>query len=525
MVVNKPLLFQQLFNNFLEVNRDVVAIIISDYEGLIIAAEKRKDIDIELISVLTAIVNPILERLRNEFSFKRFGSASFDTDEYRILFISIDERTILNMVSYNMASIDKLTPYGYFLAEKSAQILAAEEGDLVQVSVPNFEYESQESEKLKEQIYQLRLDSGGKYRFKFVIVGDHEVGKTSIVRRFVEKKFLKDYRATIGINILAHTIEFFGNEINLSLWDVGAQEYFKRFRKTYYSGAQAAFIVFDLTLRKSFNNVKIWHDELKEFIGKKDLPIVIVGNKFDLVDQRQVNFQEGVQLAGELSNEKFSRISYIETSALTGENVEDAFSLISYHYIMKSKEMEEKRLQDDLFDELSSILESKGSLTLSIIDKTPFWNPVLQILTEINASSDNLNKLGFLTKLKDDKEEKIYHYSSGLIIKSYLYDSFDVSDADGVFCIFDAREKENIDPIWREIVIKIIDKVQENKVILIGIRVTENVNWSRLMEEFNINEQLENKMVSLLFFKIGVEYQLEIYDELKIMLSTIKSFP
>jgi len=284
LVVNKPQLFQQLFNNFLEINRDVVAIIVSDCEGLIIAGEKSKDIDIELISVLTAIVNPILERMRNEFSFKKFGSASFDMDEYRMLFISIDEQTILSMVLNSMTSIDKLSPYGYFLAEKAAQILGAEEDDLVQVSVPNFDYESQESERLKEQIYQLRLDSGGKFRFKFVIIGDHEVGKTSIVRRFVEKKFIKDYRATIGINILTHSVEFFGNEINFSLWDVGAQEYFKRFRKTYYLGAQAAFIVFDLTNRKSFNNVKIWYNELKEFIGKKDLPIVIVGNKSDLID-------------------------------------------------------------------------------------------------------------------------------------------------------------------------------------------------------------------------------------------------
>ncbi|MFX1490167.1 MAG: hypothetical protein ACFFBI_13525, partial [Promethearchaeota archaeon] len=73
MVIRKNKLFVELFSKFLEVNREVEAIIISDVEGLIIAGEKRKDIDMELVSVLTSIINPVLERMRNEFAFKKFG--------------------------------------------------------------------------------------------------------------------------------------------------------------------------------------------------------------------------------------------------------------------------------------------------------------------------------------------------------------------------------------------------------------------------------------------------------------------
>ncbi|MHA2290356.1 MAG: hypothetical protein ACXABG_16335, partial [Promethearchaeota archaeon] len=98
----------------------------------------------------------------------------------------------------------------------------------------------------------------------------------------------------------------------------------------------------------------------------------------------------------------------------------------------------------------------------------------------------------------------------------------DVAGSDGVFCIFDARSEEHIDPQWREVIIKIIEDLEENKVALIGIRVSEKSDWSQIMEEFNVNELLEEKMVSLLFFKIGVEYRLEIYDQLKVMLNTIK---
>ena len=71
------------------------------------------------------------------------------------------------------------------------------------------------------------------------------------------------------------------------------------------------------------------------------------------------------------------------------------------------------------------------------------------------------------------------------------------------------------------LIINIIQEIQENRVILIGIRVSEELDWSDILEEFNVNEYLEKKMVSLLFFKIGLEYRLEIYDELEVMFSTI----
>ena len=94
MVLRKNTLFVDLFSQFLEVNEDVVAIIVSDAEGLIIAGEKRKDIDMELVSVLTSIINPVLERMRSEFAFKKFGNATFDTEDHRLLFISVDEERI-----------------------------------------------------------------------------------------------------------------------------------------------------------------------------------------------------------------------------------------------------------------------------------------------------------------------------------------------------------------------------------------------------------------------------------------------
>jgi len=518
MPLNKKRLFNELLTKFLLKYEDVDALIVSDHEGFIISGQKRASVDMELVSVLTALINPVLERIRDEFAFKKFGSASFDTEENRLLFISIDENITLSVVLDILASVDKISPYAYFLAEKTAQIIDANEDDIIQLDIPNFGTEIDtlsEASRIKEQIYQMRLDSGGIYKFKFIIVGDKAVGKSSIVRRFVDDKFSLDYRSTLGLNVLSHSMKFYGNEVYFSLWDLGGQAYFKRFRKAYYVGTQAAFIVFDVCERETFSNIKIWYEELKEFLGNKNIPIIIVGNKIDLSDQRSVQYKEGIALVDELTRKNTdSYISYIETSALTGENIEDSFSLIAYHYIIKSKEREEQKLKENLMIQINSILNKNKKLVITFITENPFFSPGLQILNEVNSLCE-------CDKLIDDKEKRLYEYSNGLLVKNFLFDNVDVADSDGVFVIFDARNMKQIDPKWKEVVVNIISNLKENKVILIGVRVSDETDWSEVMEEFNVNEYLEEKMISLLFFKIGFEYRLEIYDELEVMFSTI----
>ncbi len=514
--LSKNTLFNELLNNFLEVNKETEAIIVSDEEGLMIAGEKREDIDMEIVSVLTAIINPILDRIRYEFDFKKFGSCSFETDHNRLIFISVDEKVMLSIVLNTMASVEQYSPYGYFLAEKTAQILNIREGDYIQLSIPDFKYEAEQAKRMKNQLYQLDTDLSGSYKFKFIITGDHNVGKTSIIRRFAENRFLSDYRATIGLNIISHNFESFGNNINVSLWDIGAQEYFRRYRKTYYSGAQAGFIVFDLTNRTSFENIKNWYDELNEFIDNRDLPIIIIGNKKDLVENCAVNNEEALNLSKNLTGSANQNILYLETSALTGENVEDAFRIISYNFITKCKELAIQQRNQELLNEIGYILQFQESLTLTFITENPIWNPALQILIEAN---DNEQILHF----KDEEDEKFYQYSNGLVLKNCIYFLKDVNDSDGVFCIFDARNRDSLNPRWKYIISKIIEFLEKNKVLIIGILVSENSDWSRLIQEFRIEEELERKMGSIIFFKIGKDYHREIHNQLKAMLTAIKN--
>jgi len=536
----KKQLFESVFNNFLNQNTDVEAIIVSDVDGFVIAGEKRMNIDLEIVSFLTAVINPLIGRVREEFSFKQFGTASIDTEEHRLLFVLINEETTLSLVIQSMGSVDSIAPYAYFLAEKTAQILDASETGLIQISIPDFKFGGDvcsDMGRIKNQLYQSKIEQGGVYRFKFIVIGDHEVGKTSIIRRFVEGNFVDKYRATIGLNILSHEFDAFGNKINIMLWDIGAQKYFKRYRKTYYGGAQAAFIVFDLTNRETFKNVTYWHNELKEFIEYKDLPIIIIGNKTDLTEQRVISHEEGVQLASDLSkltgmsesttmsdysdlssieNGSKTKISYIETSAKNGNRIQDAFNLISYHFILSCEEKEESILKGKILDEINSILETNKELTLTFLSQNELWNPTLQILTKID-------KMGTPINIKDKKKEKRFEFDNGLILKSYIYDSYKTTDSDGVLCLFDARDKNSIDSAWIEIISNIIQDLKKNKVISVGIRVSSDENWSELIENFNLEEEAENRLVSLLFFRIKEDNVIDVYEQLSVTLNTIKN--
>ena len=514
MSINKNKLFRELFENFLRVNKEIEAIIVSDQDGLIISGERRKDVDMELVSIMTAVVHPVIERFRDEFSYKKFGTASFDTDKNRLLFISITENITLILVIEILGSIDKIAPYAYFLAEKVAQIIVATDEDLIEVSIPNFDYKTVGYRGNNAQIFQIGLEPGGEYRFKFIVIGDHEVGKTSILRRFVEGRFLIEYRTTIGLNVLTHNFEFFGNKINVFLWDIGAQQYFKRYRKVYYKGAQAAFIIFDLSNKDSFYNVVNWFNELNEF-KEHEISVVIVGNKKDLEQQRNVDYEEAVTLAEMLSEKHNQKISYIETSALTGENIEEAFGIVSYHYIMLSKEFEENNLKAKIFTEIQSILKKRNSLSIALISKDFQKNPALLLLKEIQPLDLSLKM--------EKRDKEIYKSPIGLTLGSYNFDSMKISDFDGAFIVFHSTDRDSIDPQWNNIILKILETIKDNTVILIGVITTKNVNWSKMMSEFNFYKKLEEKQISYFIFKIDSESRIELYEQLNIMFNTIRN--
>ncbi len=156
------------------------------------------------------------------------------------------------------------------------------------------------------------------YRFKIILYGNAAVGKTSIVNRYVNNKFEEDYISTLGYNVLEKIIEMGNNRISFLIFDIGGQEQFTELRKQYSKGANAALIMYDITNRDSFENVRNWYNDLMEFTD--GARFILIGNKVDLVDQRVVTIQEGEDLSLELFADGF-----FETSAKENIGIDHAF--------------------------------------------------------------------------------------------------------------------------------------------------------------------------------------------------------
>lgn len=160
------------------------------------------------------------------------------------------------------------------------------------------------------------------YKKKVVLIGSFAVGKTAMMNRFVDEKFLIDYKATIGVNLMAKKLEIEnGTVINFSIWDIAGQLAFKGVWKNFYNAAAGALVIFDVTRQLTYDEVPGWHQNIFEHI-KEGIPCVLVANKIDLVEKRIITTEQGKELADSLG------MDYIETSAKTGENVINAFKKI-----------------------------------------------------------------------------------------------------------------------------------------------------------------------------------------------------
>ena len=159
------------------------------------------------------------------------------------------------------------------------------------------------------------------YRFKLVVVGDPGVGKTSTILRFTDNAFLRTYVPTLGVNINEKIFHSQSGVIEMILWDIAGQAKFETMRRHFYQGFEAILLIFDLTNRLSFTSVRDWYYDVMKNIDKHHHQMVgyIFGNKTDLLEVRKVKLVEALALAKELN------LKYIETSALTGKNVEYAF--------------------------------------------------------------------------------------------------------------------------------------------------------------------------------------------------------
>ncbi|XP_023143130.1 ras-related protein Rab-6A isoform X1 [Amphiprion ocellaris] len=159
-------------------------------------------------------------------------------------------------------------------------------------------------------------------KFKLVFLGEQSVGKTSLITRFMYDSFDNTYQATIGIDFLSKTMYLEDRTIRLQLWDTAGQERFRSLIPSYIRDSAAAVVVYDITNVNSFQQTTKWIDDVRTERGS-DVIIMLVGNKTDLADKRQVSIEEGERKAKELN------VMFIETSAKAGYNVKQLFRRVA----------------------------------------------------------------------------------------------------------------------------------------------------------------------------------------------------
>eukprot|EP01095_Lingulamoeba_sp_RSL-Kostka_P002926 TRINITY_DN1383_c0_g1_i2.p1 TRINITY_DN1383_c0_g1~~TRINITY_DN1383_c0_g1_i2.p1 ORF type:complete len:211 (+),score=69.69 TRINITY_DN1383_c0_g1_i2:43-675(+) len=154
--------------------------------------------------------------------------------------------------------------------------------------------------------------------FKYIIIGDMGVGKSCLLHQFTEKKFIAESDQTIGVEFGTRIIEISKRKIKLQIWDTAGQERFRAVTRSYYRGAAGALLVYDVTRRETFNHLTDWLTDARNMTNPNTI-IMLIGNKSDLDSKRAVSYESAARFAKE------NDLIFIETSAKTGQNVEEAF--------------------------------------------------------------------------------------------------------------------------------------------------------------------------------------------------------
>ena len=177
--------------------------------------------------------------------------------------------------------------------------------------------------------------------FKLVLIGDSFTGKTNILSKYLHNTFNPDTKATVGVEFGSKNFIIDGNDVKAQIWDTAGQERYRSITNAYYKGALGAFLVYDITRRATFESIDKWIPDLKAN-GDKNINILLIGNKSDLEPQREVTQDEAKQKAEQYG------VAFMETSALNGSNINEAFDIMIYKVYEKFHKTFESAAQVEL---------------------------------------------------------------------------------------------------------------------------------------------------------------------------------
>lgn len=317
-------LLKGLLDNYMFEVDGVIAVAICDRDGFIIASDskEKKDTDSDsVIGAISAFLDIYIDRIKSEYQTQSNFFNVTSMQDKKFVYCSMGPHSILTTIADPTTSDIMLKVYSEHIAGKIELILQGMGN--VSIDIP-------EIIRVLSNRKEGRLPKG-QFTSKLILTGDYNVGKTSLIRRFVENDFKEDYISTIGVEISKKAIELDEQtKIDFVIWDIGGQSLsMTPYRHRFYEGASAAFIVIDRTRKKSLESIEKWYKEINES-QHASIPIVIVANKSDLKQEIVVNEEEIKVIA-----KKFG-FHHITTSARTGENVNEAFLYIAYRFIEKA---------------------------------------------------------------------------------------------------------------------------------------------------------------------------------------------
>ncbi|MFW9819672.1 MAG: ADP-ribosylation factor-like protein [Candidatus Thorarchaeota archaeon] len=314
---------KMLIKNYMDEIEGVIAVIICDREGLIITSESKGEAgDESVLGAIAASVDSYIDRIKKEFEEQTSFFNITTISDKKFSYCSMGLQSILLTISDLSSSDTELRVFSEHIAGKIEMIL--EGNEKVSLEIP-------EIVKTLSKTKEGKIPTGD-YSLKLILVGDYKVGKTSLIFRFVKNLFKESYQSTVGVEISKKTIQLAkSTKVNFAIWDIGGQiTQMSPYRKRFYEGSNAAFIVIDRTKQDSLESVQKWNHEITRFIGKK-INTIIVGNKSDLDDKIIISEEQIKKLANQYN------FQYILTSAKTGENVNESFFSIAYKFLASVK--------------------------------------------------------------------------------------------------------------------------------------------------------------------------------------------
>lgn len=161
---------------------------------------------------------------------------------------------------------------------------------------------------------------------KVLLLGEFRVGKSSMVLRYVEDRFPGNYHATIGANFLVKTVDLPLEDkiykVGLQIWDIGGHARSSQVGRVFFQGVSGALLVYDLTRKETLEKLPLWIEQLKKY--SPDVRMFLIGNKNDLIEERQITSNEGEQ-----AKDRLQMVHFFETSAKTGDHIQETFEDLS----------------------------------------------------------------------------------------------------------------------------------------------------------------------------------------------------